>query len=340
MSDFEDRLTTALRSAGDDAPHGAGLAGAARRRARVRRRRTALTSAAAVVAVAGVVGGLALLGNRDGGGHVAPATDGPSPTVSTAPQAPDSRVESWRDLQVTVPSPWGHGFLDDWCGDGGDLGRPVVERPGGASIDILCDPGLGYGVQFLDAADFDFPKRPGEVWEYTPASVAVYPTGAWLGYEQAGDNVVRVVAPTRAGAEQVLGSFVHTTSVDANGCSPRATDRGPAVADGLVRLCRYDIEDQLEQSEMLTGKDAADALAALESAPPRGDRVCTMALAGPIVHVTSADAEGRVTLDACQGFSWDGADHDLTADVLYWVLSPGWSGGVQGDVPMPDKFRQ
>ena len=114
----------------------------------------------------------------------------------------------------------------------------------------------------------------------------------------------------------------------------------PTLAEGMVRLCRYGIDDWLEQSEMLTGQDAADALAALEAAPLAGDRMCTMALTGPVVQVTSADAQGRVTLDACQGFSWDGVGHDLTADVLYWVLSPGWSGGVEGDVPMPAELRQ
>ena len=103
-----------------------------------------------------------------------------------------------------------------------------------------------------------------------------------------------------------------------------------------MRLCRYGIDDWLEQSELLTGQDAADALAALEAAPAKGDRMCTMALTGPVVQVSSAEAQGRVTLDACHGFSWDGDEHDLTADVLYWVLSPGWSGGVEGDVPMPD----
>ncbi len=91
---------------------------------------------------------------------------------------------------------------------------------------------------------------------------------------------------------------------------------------------------------MLTGQDATDAVAALESAPAKGDRMCTMALTGPRILVTSPDAQGWVTLDACHGFSWDGTEHDLTADVLYWVLSPGWSGGVEGDVPMPAKFRQ
>jgi hypothetical protein len=114
----------------------------------------------------------------------------------------------------------------------------------------------------------------------------------------------------------------------------------PAVADGTVRLCRYDLDDWLEQSETLSGDDAAAAVAALEAAPAKGDRMCTMELSGPVVLVSSPQAEGRVTLDACQGFSWDGADHDLTADVLYWMLSPGWSGGVSGDVPMPERFRQ
>ena len=75
MTDFEDRLTTALHQAGEDAPDAAGLAPAARRRAGARRRRTALTSVAAVVAVAGVVGGVALLGGRDGGSDRTPVAD-------------------------------------------------------------------------------------------------------------------------------------------------------------------------------------------------------------------------------------------------------------------------
>ena len=90
-----------------------------------------------------------------------------------------------------------------------------------------------------------------------------------------------------------------------------------------VRLCRYGVDDWLEQSELLTGQDATAAVAALEAAPAKGDRMCTMALTGPRIRVTTADAEGWVTLDACQGFAWDGGEHDLTADVLYWVLSPG-----------------
>ena len=68
--------------------------------------------------------------------------------------------------------------------------------------------------------------------------------------------------------------------------------------------------------------------------------MCTMALNGPRIRVTTADAEGWVTLDACHGFAWVDGEHDLTADVLYWVLSPGWSGAVEGDVPMPTELRR
>ncbi len=335
MTDFEDRLTTALHRAGEDAPDAAGLAPAARRRAGARRRRTALASVAAVVAVAGVVGGVALLGGRDGGSDRTPVADA----------SLSDRVESWRDLSVTVPADWGHGSPGDWCAGGGDLDDPVVERPGGASVDILCSPEQGYGVQFMDASALDLAYEPGHIWQYETGDEkgdhAVYPDGAWMGYERgSGDNLVWVVARDRATVEEILASFVRNTSVDANGCAAHAADAGPDLAGGLVRLCRYGIDDWLEQSEVLTGQDAADALAALEAAPAKGDRMCTMALTGPVVLVSSAEAQGRVTLDACHGFSWDGDEHDLTADVLYWVLSPGWSGGVEGEVPMPDMLRQ
>jgi hypothetical protein len=299
---------------------------------------------AAVVAVAGVVGGTALLGSRDSGGDPTGVADDVTSTP-TSPGEPAStpRVESWRDISVMVPASWGYGSLDDWCANDGRLKAPVVERPGGASVDILCDPQLGYGVQFSDGAAFDAAVPPGEVWEYTRGEVQMYPKGAWLGYQRSDNAMVFVSAPTRAEAEQVLGSFVHHTDLERHGCAlEMGTDLGERSlpGDGELRLCRYAIDGWLEQSEILTGQDAADALAALEEAPLKGDRMCTAMVEGSTVVVTAADAEGQVTLDACQGFSWAGQDHNLTSDVLFWVLSPGWTGGVEGDVPLPEQLRQ
>ncbi len=355
MTDFEDRLSTALRSAGAVAPDATGLVDAARGRAQTRgRRRTALASVAAVVGVAGVVGGVALMGDRDTGQTTAPATSGASDAATTSsPDTPvsDSRVESWRDISVLVPADYGYGNLSTWCLNGKrEPGPPVVERPGGAVPAIGCiGPQAGYGVAFGDANAFDPKEPPGKVWQYGPVGPGVdeqsYPDGAWLGYlvTPDGQSMVQVSLPTRAEAQSVLDSFALNTRVDANGCAPRmGGEQGVRTlpGEGQLRLCRYAVDGWLEQSELRVGQDAADAEAALDSAPTKGDRMCTMALEGPTVVVATADAEGQVTLDACQGFSWAGKDHDLTADVLYWVLSPGWSGAVDGDVPMPGRFRR
>jgi hypothetical protein len=336
MTDFEDRLTSALRSAGDDAPDATGLAPAARRRAGVRRRRTALTSAAAVVAVVGVVGAVALLGDGD---------DGPSqvaadpPSSSAATPTDEGRVETWHDVSVTVPSTWGHGSMSTWCIQGSEPGTPVVERPGGAVEDIACTPATGYGVRFFGGSEGL------RVEAYAPGTVnksvgEEFPKESWQGWDQAGGNGVLVVAPTQDEAERVLGSFERFSDADANGCTPHPVDPGPVAAAGTLLLCRYGVDDWLEQSEVLIGQDAEDAQAALEAAPAKGDRMCSMELTGPVVMAYSAETQGRVTLDACHGFVWAGEEHDLTSDVLYWVLSPGWTGGVEGDVPMPDRLRQ
>ncbi len=347
MNDFEDRLGTALRSAGDGAPDATGLAPAARGRARARTRRTTLTSAAAVVAVVGVVGGAALLGNRDSGREATPSA---SETTATDPSGPNTavanaRVESWRDVSVQVPVDYGYGNLSTWCLNGkSEPGQAVVERPGGAVEAIGCiGPQDGYGVRFFDGSTIDLVYPPGHVWQYAwegEKQVKVYPKNAWLGYQASATNMVWVVAEDRATVEQILDSFSANPDRDPNGCATQGGE-GAGVEPGTVRLCRYSVDGWLEQSEVLTGQNAADALAALESAPERDpDRMCTMELAGPIVQITSADAEGSLTLNACQGFTWDGVAHELTADAIYWAMSPGWSGGVDGDVPMPKQPRR
>jgi hypothetical protein len=345
MTDFEDRLATALRQAGDDAPDAAGLAPAARGRARARSRRTALATVAAVVAVAGVVGGVALVGGGDGGPSRVPAADDPTPTVETSGSSPATRLESWRDLSVQVPTSYGYGNLSTYCIQGAE---PVVERPGGVVRTVGCGPyEQGYGVAFRDGALADLVYPSGHIWQYgweSDEQVKVYPEDSWLGFVRSpGDNLVWVVAEDRATVEEILGSVVSNDEPDPLGC---ATHQGGDQGDrqlpdeGLLRVCRYAIDGWLEESEILSGEEAADAVAALDDAPAKGERMCTAMVEGPTIVLSASDAEGQVTLDACQGFSWAGKDHDLTADVLYWALSPGWSGGVEGDVPLPERLRQ
>ncbi|MEO6511058.1 MAG: hypothetical protein ABIO16_08720, partial [Nocardioides sp.] len=286
------------------------------------------TSTAGVVAVAAVVGGVAMLGSGGNDGTPSVAND-----VSTPP-ATTTRVETWRDVSVTVPASWSHGNLDDWCGDGGSYqgSQPVVERPGAISIDILCHPKYGYGVQFSEAPASGFEAfGPGTVNESVGDD---YPDGSWQGWDQVGTTRALVVAPTQAEAEQVLGSFAQFKGADANGCSAHPDREQPAVAAGVVRLCRYAGDGWLDQSEILTADDAREATQALDAAPDRPALACPN-LVGSSVVVTSADQTGVVQLETCAGlFGWGGVQHDLTADILYWVLSPGWSGQIPDGITM------
>jgi hypothetical protein len=115
---------------------------------------------------------------------------------------------------------------------------------------------------------------------------------------------------------------------------------------GPVRLCRYAGDGWLEQSELLTDDDALEAVAALDSAPTRRTHGCPAPNpAHPealgFILVTHGESSARVQINWCQGiFGWGGTERDLSAEVLYWVLSPGWSGGVDGGLPLPDQLRQ
>ncbi len=221
MTDFEDRLTSALRSAGDDAPDATGLAPAARRRAGARRRRTALTSAAAVVAVAGVVGSAALLGNGDG--ECAEHADRPRVrrrrrrtlrqepasshgATSASPCRPPGGTAIWT-TGAAAGATWARRW---WSVPAGRPSTSCATRSTATACASSTDPPA-------DAA-----YRAGELWQYEVGDRRPdYPEGAWLGYQTTdGNNVVLVVASDRATAEDVLGSFAgHGDSdPDGNGC--------------------------------------------------------------------------------------------------------------------------
>jgi hypothetical protein len=336
MSDFESRLSDALSSGAEGAPTAAGLAERARRRAR-RRRRTTLGVAAAAV-VAGVAVPVSVVALRDAGSAGTDAAHDPAPTSPGA--AGDTRIETWHDLQVEVPASWGHGPRSTWC-IGGDAETPVVERPGGVVASIACSPRYGHGVVFGQRPAASLAHPSGQVWRYDSGDD--YAPGTWLGYWYDDNDLVQVAAGDKETVEEVIGSVQVVGSVDGNGC-PVADEGGAGGgADDEVSVCRYSAEGDLEQSERLTGDDAAAARAAVEGATenPRG-HLCKN---GPepyvVMTVDGARADVKYAGHLCvdRGLFVGDQRRELTEDVLYWALSPGWSGSVESWVPLPPKLR-
>jgi hypothetical protein len=133
--------------------------------------------------------------------------------------------------------------------------------------------------------------------------------------------------------------------VDPNGCSV-VDDGGPGMAeDGIVPVCRYDEDEVLVQSERLTGDDAVAAASQVLASPPAlGGRTCQN---GPTEYVVMGVEGRRVEVQYAgngrcvdRGVFVEGVRHELTEDVLFWALSPGWTGAVDVTVPLPPELRQ
>lgn len=343
MTDFDHRVRDSLDAAADHSPDSTVslVAGAQRR---LRRRRTVTGAVGAVVLVAVAVPVAIGLGHSGGGrGADAPvvASDAPSPDVAAG-----WRTETWRDLTVQVPATWGHGALDQWCmgADGdGPQGQAVVHRPEDAQTDVGCQPGQGYGIDFFDPATDarHWVKEPGAVWQYVPGDVSFYPDGAWLGYDLSDHAGIVVVAEDRATVEHVLTS-ARRVDVDANNCWTNlgTTHFGDYLDPDHLSVCRYGGDGWLQQSELLSAEDTTSALADIgRGAMVDGSTGC----AGTDDTQIELGHQFVVTLtDQCpQGnqIALSGTIHELTERDLYWALSPGWSGGVDGSVPLPKQLR-
>ncbi|MCW2845700.1 MAG: hypothetical protein JWN22_3616 [Nocardioides sp.] len=342
MSDFEDRLRNALRAA--DAPDATGLADAARRRARTRRRTTVAATAIAVLAA--VVAVPVTLSALDGDASTQRMPSAADPTRADPTQAdptpvtPGLRVETWHQATILVPDDWSYGSMTSWCASGGDT-SPVVERPGTIVELILCtQPGSSYGVAF-SAARHDSYTAPAR-----QTGGHEVPQDAWVGEQAVGGVLVHVVAPTRQVAQDVLDSMQVVGDSDPNGCS-LVVDI-PADQHDDVTVCRYDEDGLLVQSERLSPEDGRAAMAAIAAAPIRRDQDPCPATPDRFEQVligTGADL-GTVRVIwgahclAGRGVFMSGVVRELTSDVMYWALSPGWSGGVDGDVPLPGVLRR
>jgi len=335
MSDLEQRLTDALTEGARGAPSALGLAGAARGRAR-RRRRNRLVGAAAVVALAIAVPATVLAaGGSDRPDSSRVATD-PEPAAPDVPVG--YRVESWHSVSIEVPDTWGYGSLDAWCAGGGSFETPRVSRPGDVSEMIACSPEHGYGITFQEidnGDDFQWPsvqQDPDAGWA----------PGAYVGGRGIGGVLVMVSLPSKEEALAVLATMRPIQDVDSNGCPSSVAEDGPDVPDNTMTVCRYDDQGLLEQSEMLSGDEVAAALRALEEAP-RDTADCAPASDEkvPVIRLRSTDQHADLVLGGgCPGIrGLQDGDRALTADVLYWALSPGWSGSVPDGVSLPSVLR-
>lgn len=312
--------------------------------------RPLLAALAALVALVTLVTG-ALAGCDDQNPATAPADPVESSVASSVaatadrpdPTLPDGwRWESFGDLQIGVPATWIPGRLSQWCvgATGKERRAPRVERPFGVSTLVGCLGDGGYGLVLGPVGD-----RRSE--PAAPPDAAV----RRVAFDTARATII---ARTSALANRVAATATRVTDVDVHGCAPDTAL--PRIGSGgvtgdlgsqTISVCRYVRTGGrvlLDASEELTSADADALRAALAAAPsgrgPDADR--SSCIRGPERQAVALVAAGRigawVHYDGCRGHGVEQSGGDLrrlTAGVLHWALSPGWSGGLTGAIPFP-----
>ncbi len=341
MTDLEERLTAALTQGAQAAPTATGLAAAARSRARRGRRAKASGVAALAALCIGVPTAVVAIGGSD---DERPRPSKVADGNTGGPGVPDGmRVESWHGVTALVPESWGYGSLQDWCASGGEP-EPRVERPGGISLLIQCATST-YGLSFQELPpgqdrdqEFDWPValQTSEGW----------PPDAYVGAHGIGDVLVQVTAPSEQQAREILATVrAIGPEGDVNGC-PVDAGSDPVVPGHVMAVCRYDEAGALEQSERLDADEAASAEEAIGSAPydtRRGPLCPSPHAPTTTIRMVSSAMDATVTfggscpLDTRVAFGDEG--RTLGREVLYWALSPGWSGSVPDGVHLPSELR-
>ncbi len=337
-TDMEERLADALAHGAHAAPSAVGLAAAARTRAR-QRRRTRLAGAAALVVLAvGVPAGVVAMSGGDRPG-VGPGPAGGSkatdPIEGSGGTPNGYHVESWHSVTIEAPNTWEYGPLTTWCSGGGSATDSRISRPG-VAITIACSPLSSYGVEFA-------PSNGNDVqWPVAAQHSDSWPDGAYVGATTRNGVVVTVAARKSTVTQAILDSVQAIgPDGDPNGCTSSPGEARPDVAAGAIAICRYDAEGLLEQSELLTGDDVKAANTRLESARSHRYSIATRATRQAVVRMHSVDLDATVDLGgSCALIHGLEGDRQLTADVLYWALSPGWTGAVGAEIPLPAELRQ
>ena len=108
-----------------------------------------------------------------------------------------------------------------------------------------------------------------------------------------------------------------------------------------MSVCRYDATGALEQSELLDGNEMGAAIAALEAAPEfvgstASRRRARRSRSSGCAPLSRGRRRPRRPCPLVHG---PDPDRALTADVVYWALSPGWTGALDQNIPLPPELR-
>jgi hypothetical protein len=332
MSELESRLRDALAAQAESVEY-LDLAGGARERLRRRRgTRGMLAVAAAVVVVLAVMVPVAL----GRGGTFSPSA---TSAVGTAGSV-GWRTESWHDVTMRVPASWGYSCPGPVVARGSGLpdcdssATPLPAYVGSDGVAFERISGMRGEIDHLQLAS-------GRVYDATTdqpirAMDGIPGRAGYVGVWFDADTFVEVRDEDRATVQAVLDSIRRFRGADPNGCYASRTliPAHAASSDGIA-VCRYNASTgALEQSERLTGAAATAATAALLTAPPAHRGWFAFGGAAGAVSVDWITSRGVVSINgtgaaaAAIGITGAFGTRGVTRDVLYWALSPGWSGAL------------
>jgi hypothetical protein len=158
------------------------------------------------------------------------------------------------------------------------------------------------------SATHDPPPAPAAV---EAPSTSPDPTGS--------DSSSATIAYTRAEA-----SRLDPRHEEPNGCPVRhAWEPRLTSPPKTVNVCAYE-HGLIILSELLTGDAATAAVAAIRRAPVRAAHECPLEkIAVPAIDLITPRGTATLVWWWCTGLDWRSARREITAEVLYWALSPG-----------------
>jgi hypothetical protein len=180
--------------------------------------------------------------------------------------------------------------------------------------------------QAIDMEDTDDPFD----WPVVAQTGDAWPAHTYVGAHGEDGILVEVAGPDREQVLDILATVTTFGPVDPNGCSARVDGDSSVARDGGMSVCRYDTGGDLEQSELLSRSDAADAAEALDHMQ-QGTLDCAPTPGpGQVIRMVDATRDVRIELDGACTVAEGTPSGLVDPDVLWWALSPGFSGDTTG----------